>query len=246
MKKGKGKMEEYIKKKCLSIMSELEKHPIANLFLEPVDPIRDEAPDYFQYVKKPMDITTVKEKLKNNQYPTTHSWKEDVLLIFSNAILYNGKSSPIGVSAAEMHHTFKELAKTITDNPDSFWYNELVRLKRQLIDHVQLRSASVVGHTNSSMNAQKIPPTLLESSCEVTRFEVNIMKRSELELLSKNLSTLTEANQIDHIAHIIRKHNPEVDTSDGTTIDLNILTPHTLRKLKEYAMSEFEIRGEQY
>ncbi|OHS96941.1 Bromodomain containing protein [Tritrichomonas foetus] len=239
-------MDEYTKKKCLSIMEKLEKHPIAQMFAEPVDPIRDEAPNYFKIIKKPMDFSTVKEKLRNNKYPTTHLWKEEIQLIFSNALTYNGKSSTVGIVATELHHKFKELSKSITDNPNSSWYNELTSLRKKLIDHVQLRSATVFGHSLSSMNAQKQPPTPSESSCEVRRFEVNVMKRGELEQLARNLDSLVEPNQLDHIAQIIQKQNPEVDTTDGTTIDLNILTPQTLRKLKEYAIEEIEKRGEKY
>lgn len=233
-------MDEYIKYSCTSILDELQKHPISKMFAEPVDPINDEAPNYFVIVKKPMDFSTIRKKLQNGQYSTIHDFKKDVQLVFSNATLYNGKSSPIGIVAAELNVYFKDLSKNITDNPDSCWYNKLIQLKRSLINHVQQHPS------NSQKQKEQSNDTETSFTCEIGRFEVNLMNGKDLESLASNIIKLDEPKQLDNIRRIIKEENPEVDTDDGATIDLNILTPKTLRKLKEFTINELEMVGKDY
>lgn len=234
-------MDKFIKLSCFSILDELEKHPISKMFAEPVDPIIDEAPNYFDIVKSPMDFSTVRNKLNSEKYQTIQDFKNDVQLIFSNAALYNGKSSPVGVVAAELSQQFKELSKSLTDNPDSCWYNKLIQLKRSLINHVQQHPSNV--------QKQKQDQTIEDEStftCEIGKFEVSMMSSKDLECLAFNLLKIEEPKQIESIIKIINEENPEVDTNDGATIDLNILTPQSLRKLKEFTINELEMTGKDY
>jgi len=56
----------------------------------PVDPVELHLPDYFDYIKHPMDLQTVFTKLKNNEYSTDLTmFVKDIRQIFMNAITYN-------------------------------------------------------------------------------------------------------------------------------------------------------------
>lgn len=57
-------------------------------FKEPVDPVRDKAPKYFDVVKRPMDLKTIKAKMDQNEYPTAAEFEADVRLIFQNCYEY--------------------------------------------------------------------------------------------------------------------------------------------------------------
>ncbi|MCO5593611.1 hypothetical protein L7F22_047626 [Adiantum nelumboides] len=48
---------------CAAILKKLEEHAYAWIFLEPVDPVKLNLPDYYQIIKSPMDLGTVKKKL---------------------------------------------------------------------------------------------------------------------------------------------------------------------------------------
>jgi hypothetical protein len=65
--------------------------------------------DYASVVKKPMDFGTVGRKIEKGAYKQTDSFKDDILLIFSNAKLYNYKTDEIWQSAAFLMDTFKRL-----------------------------------------------------------------------------------------------------------------------------------------
>lgn len=68
-----------------------ESHP----FRQPVDPQALGIPDYFDIVRKPMDLSTIKKKLDLGQYSDPWEYVDDVWLMFDNAWLYNRKTSRV-------------------------------------------------------------------------------------------------------------------------------------------------------
>lgn len=64
-------------------------------FRMPVDPQGLGIPDYFDIVKKPMDLSTVKRKLDTGLYSDPWQYVDDVWLMFENAWLYNRKASKV-------------------------------------------------------------------------------------------------------------------------------------------------------
>lgn len=55
--------------------------------MEPIN--KDEVPDYYDFIKFPMDIRSMDKKLQNNEYKDKDSFVDDVKLIFSNTRRYN-------------------------------------------------------------------------------------------------------------------------------------------------------------
>ena len=48
-----------------------------------------QVPDYLELIATPMDLGTIKEKLKTLQYPDVASFVSDVRLVFTNSDKYN-------------------------------------------------------------------------------------------------------------------------------------------------------------
>ncbi|KAK1368283.1 hypothetical protein POM88_034375 [Heracleum sosnowskyi] len=69
-----------------------QKIQISYLFLKPV--LRKEAPDYHRIVKRPMDLSTIKEKLRNLEYKSREEFRHDMWQITYNAHLYNDQRNP--------------------------------------------------------------------------------------------------------------------------------------------------------
>ncbi len=67
----------------------------AVFFREPVDPNALGIPDYFQVIKKPMDMSTIKQKLDNGAYKDPWEFVDDVWLMFENAWVYNKKNTRV-------------------------------------------------------------------------------------------------------------------------------------------------------
>ncbi len=51
--------------------------------------------DYYDIVKNPMDLSTIKRKLDTGQYKDPWEYCDDVWLMFDNAWLYNRKTSRV-------------------------------------------------------------------------------------------------------------------------------------------------------
>lgn len=64
-------------------------------FRQPVDPNSLGIPDYFDIVRKPMDLSTIQFKLNSAQYSDPWEYVDDVWLMFDNAWLYNRKTSRV-------------------------------------------------------------------------------------------------------------------------------------------------------
>lgn len=66
---------------------------IADAFLEL--PPRDELPDYYQLIRMPVALDTIREKLKRNAYPTVTTLESDLKRMIQNAKEYNVPKSEI-------------------------------------------------------------------------------------------------------------------------------------------------------
>ncbi|PVU88113.1 hypothetical protein BB561_006019 [Smittium simulii] len=93
----------------LKIVNSTRQHKDAGPFLEPVDPILLEIPDYPDIVKHPMDLSTAKAKLENNEYNLLSEFTVDIHRVFENCFLYNGKDSPISLMAKQLKKYFSNL-----------------------------------------------------------------------------------------------------------------------------------------
>merc|ERR1712241_1495875 len=87
----KGKMTEQMKY-CSAILKELltKKHQsYAWPFLKPVDAEGLGLHDYYNIIKKPMDLATVKKKMEERDYRSAGEFADDVRQIFLNCYRYN-------------------------------------------------------------------------------------------------------------------------------------------------------------
>lgn len=57
-------------------------------FRNPVDPEVQQMPNYFNVVKRPMDLKTIKGKMDRNEYSTSQEFEADVKQIFQNCYEY--------------------------------------------------------------------------------------------------------------------------------------------------------------
>ena len=228
-------MNEITYQRCIKAMEKIYSHPLYELFLDPVDPERDEAPGYFEKIKNPMDFTTISKKLKNNLYNNVNEWKEDLNLIISNSLEYNTKKSSYGIATPEMNKIIKDSLKTIVDDPAQIWYNDLVEIKKEIRSLVNKKVSNVL---NDSEILLKSNSKDLDISPEIHRFLVQSMSNNELLLLKNALFKLNKPEQKKQIYFIISQLSPEIIKNNNNLIDLNLLSPNVLVELKEFAFSQ--------
>ncbi|XP_044221779.1 bromodomain adjacent to zinc finger domain protein 2B isoform X1 [Thunnus albacares] len=89
---------------CRVLLAELEAHQDAWPFLTPVN--LKAVPGYRKVIKRPMDFSTIREKLTNNQYLNLETFIIDVNLVFDNCEKFNEDDSAIGRAGHNMRRFF--------------------------------------------------------------------------------------------------------------------------------------------
>ncbi|CAK7230361.1 hypothetical protein SEUCBS140593_007563 [Sporothrix eucalyptigena] len=93
-------------------------------FREPVDPTSEGIPDYFEKVKRPMDLGTIKANLDNHRYKTPEEFYGDMNQIFSNVYTYWKRTDSIWAVCERLEKTFEEkyshMYKWLVKHEDDF------------------------------------------------------------------------------------------------------------------------------
>jgi len=98
---------------CEQLQAKLCKRVDASIFLYPVDPQRDECPDYLNLISNPMDLGSVAARLSEGGYEVGsgaggHAWFSDVKLTFDNAMVYNPGTHPVHRQACKLQLAFAD------------------------------------------------------------------------------------------------------------------------------------------
>jgi hypothetical protein len=124
-------------KKCETLLNMLVRHESAAPFLDPVDPVALNIPDYPEIVKEPMDLGTVRQKLADREYSTPSDMIADIRKIWENSLLYNPSHSPYHKMTTVMKDYFNKQWPIIIENPSELLPAPTVRPKdkvRELSD----------------------------------------------------------------------------------------------------------------
>ncbi|KAI0650813.1 hypothetical protein C8Q79DRAFT_945224 [Trametes meyenii] len=82
------------------VHSQISQHRYGNIFHNPIK--KSEAPDYHDIVKRPMDLKTIKSRVKDGLIANSLEFQRDIYLMFANAMMYNRPGSEIYNMAEEM------------------------------------------------------------------------------------------------------------------------------------------------
>lgn len=95
------------------LLTSLTRSKKAFIFSKPVDPEELNIPDYFTVVKRPMDFSTIKTKLKENKYANMQEFLDDIEQVFTNCRLYNGTESDVGQIGLQIQDEYQKLASEL-------------------------------------------------------------------------------------------------------------------------------------
>ncbi|CCD24776.1 histone acetyltransferase GCN5 NDAI_0D04630 [Naumovozyma dairenensis CBS 421] len=96
-----------------NILTELQNHAAAWPFLQPVN--KEEVPDYYEFIKEPMDLSTMEIKLENNKYQKMEDFIYDARLVFNNCRMYNGENTSYFKYANRLEKFFNSKIKEIPE-----------------------------------------------------------------------------------------------------------------------------------
>lgn len=221
-------MDEAVRSAAIHVMDEMLTHPICNDFREPFQPSEGEQ-DYFTRIKDPQDLTTIKNRLINNEYPTVESWLKDVDTIWSNAEAYHGKDSTESLAACECRHIFGKYRSKVTALSLEGWKSEVYRLRSRVYNLMGQLPASVrkfVSGTKQDM------PSLTDR---------------EIHALVQASQMMTSDEEQAGMLRIIDEMMPEMDTGAADlAIDVTKMSLTAVYALREYIKSALEKKGAKY
>jgi hypothetical protein len=108
-----------LKQECLQVLKGLQQHQHGWVFNVPVDPVELGLPDYFEIIKKPMDLGTIHKKLDGGAYHHLEDFQCDVNLTFDNAMAYNEENTVVYDMAKELKIKFDADFKKLVDQLES-------------------------------------------------------------------------------------------------------------------------------
>lgn len=170
-------MNDYDKNWCQKLLNELFKLSITTPFRLPVDPIRDNAPNYFDVVKNPMDLGTMKKKLSKNEYGTVNDFVSDIRLICNNSIEYNGEQSLFGFICNDI---LNMVARDLSEKSNSFeeeWYKQIAKASHEIYEHIKSAPPDISFNEGIKINFSDIDNSKAQKILKATGFK----KLTELE-----------------------------------------------------------------
>jgi len=107
------KIYDHWDKAAKKVLTHIWKQKDAWNFHEPVNAEAMHLTDYNEIITHPMDLGTIKQKLATCAYKSCQEFVNDVELVFSNCIRYNGAESYFGVLAKQLNNEFKKQCQEV-------------------------------------------------------------------------------------------------------------------------------------
>lgn len=102
-------------KKCNELLKELSRHHLSVWFLEPVDYVKLNIPEYPKIISQPMDFKTIRLNLEQGKYESPDAFAEHMRLVFRNAITFNQlRDNPVHIAAKELAARFEDRFRALS------------------------------------------------------------------------------------------------------------------------------------
>ncbi|KAG5382137.1 hypothetical protein IGI04_033607 [Brassica rapa subsp. trilocularis] len=199
-------------KECQTLVDRLWSHKLGFPFRIPVDPVLLNIPDYFTVIKHPMDLGTIRSRLRNGEYSSPLDFAADVRLTFSNSMAYNPPGNQYHKMARDLSTYFESRWKTI---------EKKIPVMEPPVTYLT-SSASL----ESEVPYNVPPPRKNTASVNESKLRVEpaklVMTDDEKKKLSQDLDALEEFPQ--NIVDLLKEQIGNDDLSGEVEIEIDIET----------------------
>ncbi|KAI0566476.1 Bromodomain containing protein [Gracilaria domingensis] len=150
-------------KKLDKIIHQISKHKFAYPFLAPVDPVREQCPDYLERVKRPMDYGTVRKNLDKGLYASLEDVARDIRQVKINCCQYNGDDHQFSQWAIELCNKFEAMAAS-AEETELNTMNKRLAKKRKASDALPPTGKSKKNGKGSKKTAKTTPDPSVSGS----------------------------------------------------------------------------------
>ncbi|XP_057767437.1 transcription factor GTE10-like [Salvia miltiorrhiza] len=210
-------------KQCETLLNRLMLQPHAWIFNKPVDVVAHKVPDYYDIIKHPMDLGTVKSKLLSNQYSTPIEFAADVRLTFKNAMTFNPPKHDVHIMAEMMNKYFEVRWKSIEK-----------KLPPTADDSTASKSSVIIEPETAYVPPAKKQKTASKEARVKQEREKPAMSDVEKQKLGAELEELI-SELPDNIINFLKEStlNSSEVTEDEIEIDIDSLSDETLFTLRK-------------
>ena len=201
-------------REIISMINKLKKFDKIKPFLEPVDPILLNIPDYFLIITRPMDISTIEAKARDGQYETFEQFEADVKLIVANAVRYNPPDNIVHTMAVELGQFF----------------DQQIKLREQMSDPVKLQKLQQVDSRLKKIESKKT---------KIASDETPLTYNEKIALVDMIKNKLPQECMWD-ILCIVAPGKTDVEEID---FDLDKLPTKTSKELQAYVLGQIRQRS---
>lgn len=214
-------------RQCENLLKKLMSHEYGWVFNSPVDPVYLNLPDYFDVIKNPMDLGTVKKKLSSSVYTSPLDFVADVRLAFTNAMTYNPPTNDVYLMAATLSKFFEVRWKVIEKKLSA---NVPQQIPQVTSVHMEAEKVKAAPPSKKRKHSSTQLIVLPEPVCE----PVKCMTAEEKQKLSRELES-SLADLPDNIIEFLREQSSAGQDAgeDEIEIDIDSLTDDTLFRLQK-------------
>jgi hypothetical protein len=183
--------------KCMAFTQTLISHPLSSMFRKPVT---DES--YLQFIRNPVDLETIRKKLKDGAYFSEREWLADIDLMFDNCTRYNGAgSAPDGIA-------------------------RYLRKKTQKM----YETLKYFNHQNFEERVRSIYRTISSLTSELAGVKIDLTPQYDVADLAEILNQFSDTAEVEHIIKDMGDQRVLKKSKEGA-VNLDHLSRKTLDTL---------------
>ncbi|XP_023003632.1 transcription factor GTE1-like isoform X2 [Cucurbita maxima] len=229
-----------------TIFRQISQHKWAWPFLDPVDVEGLGLHDYYEVIDKPMDFSTIKNKMEakdGSGYKNVREIYADVRLVFKNAMRYNDEKNDVHV-----------MAKTLLEKFEEKWLQLLPKVaeeeKRKVEEEVEfqfdMQHAQEAAYANM---ARDISNEISEADMNLKGLREMVIQRcrkmstEEKRKLGIALTRLSPED-LTKALEIVAENNPNFQaTAQEVDLDIDAQNEYTLWRLKVFVKDALAIKS---
>lgn len=154
-------------------------------FYTPVDPVALNIPDYFRVIKKPMDLSTIQNKLKTNQYDNANEFEADIRLMLANCFKFNPGGSAVHTMGRKVEEVFNKK-----------WTEKVAFIQSQSGSRSPVSTSPPPDDDDEEMSGEEDPKVeILQKQLEMMQKEIEAIKsKKKSPPVAKETSKKGKAN----------------------------------------------------
>ncbi|KAK6969602.1 Bromodomain-containing protein [Favolaschia claudopus] len=237
--------------KLLDILHRKQYQAIASPFYYPVDHVALDIPTYPEVVTNPMDLSTMRQKLGDQEYLNASMFHDDFKLIMRNCFAFNPVGNPVNQAGLELQRLFDEIWQGLPPLPevcveeenedDDESGDDVSRIAMQIrggrLKTDKKKERRDRGHIASSSKSRgKQSKGGVSKKTKRPIADTHILTFEQKVELSEAVNQL-DGPKLERIYTIIREGVPEIrESTEEMELEIDLLPNSVLTKLYNFAL----------